>query len=122
MLDSTELNKQPPHSCCSLWLAGVALHCFLPHTSPTLAIKEEGRAGGRSVLGNSHRHLAEGPRNVRASGPEQVPSHFCGLRALVLAKERNLLGPLKPEDSSLTRAEPSMLWGWLGKPPAGSGG
>lgn len=88
---------------------------------PTLAIKEEGRAGGRSVLGNSRECLAKGPGKVRASGPEQVPSHFRGLRALCLAKERNLLGLLKPEDFSLARAGPSMLWRWLVKPLAGSG-
>lgn len=56
---------------------------------------------------------------ARVSGPEQVSPHFKGFRALGLAKEGNLLGPLKPEDAFLGRAVPNMQWGWPGNPLVG---
>lgn len=107
-----------PHTCCGLWQTGVALHCFPAHTSPSLLIEELGRAGGRLVLGTSFGGLAEGPEMATISGPEKVPLHFDGLRALGMAKERNPMCPLKPEDSFMDKTMPNMLWGWPGKPLA----
>lgn len=122
MLDSTELRKQPPHSRCGLRQTGVTLLCFLAHTSPSLSIEELDRAGGRLVLGTSLGSLTEGPEMATVSGPEKVPPHFNGLRALGLAKKRNPLGPLKPKDSFLDRTVPNMLWVWPGRPLAGPRG
>ena len=70
------------------------------------------------VLGTSFGGLGEDPEIARVSGPEQMPPHFDGLRALGVAMERNLWGPLKLKDSFLGRAVPSALQEWPGKPLA----
>lgn len=94
-----------------LWpLADCSGPTLLPITYlPITHHQEEGRAGGRLVLGTALGGLAESPS--RASWSEQVSAPFLALKALGLAKERDLQGSLNPEDS-LGSAMPDMLWGW----------
>lgn len=61
----------------------MALHCFLAHTSPLLAIED-----GRLVLSTSFRGLAEGSEMARVSGLEQVPFTSMALGLLVWPKEK----------------------------------
>lgn len=94
-----------------LWplAAGVALHCFL---APTAHHQPSERKAGL-VPG-----VTLGPRKGQGIAALAGAPDLHGLRALGPAKERNLLGFLKPEDSFLGMAVPKMLWGWPGKPLA----
>lgn len=93
----------------------MALHCFLADYLPVTIHRGVGQGwwefGSYTPFGG----LSESPEMATVSGPEKVPRpekvplHFDGLRALGLAKERNLLGPLKPEDSFLDRTVANML-------------
>lgn len=65
---------------------------------------------GSWSFSTSFEGLAEGPGKAMVSEPEQLPPHFDGLRALGLARERNLLDPFKSQDS-LGRAVTNICCG-----------
>lgn len=87
----------------------MALHCFLAVYLPVTIHRGVGQGWWEFGSCTPFGGLAESPEMATVSGPEKVPLHFDGLRALGLAKERNLLGPLKSEDSFLDRTVANML-------------